>query len=135
MGKAKTVASSANWTAENIAWLSGLMEGEGCFSYRTDSNTGKRYFTIRLQMTDFDVVRRAFAVAGMGSINGPYFPEAPRKPVLMWSIANEGHAVALVAAMWPWLGERRRERAAELIEVWKSRERGAATKANGRWRG
>lgn len=45
---------------EDIYWLAGLLEGEGCFGAHTKTKTPR----IRLNMTDLDVVERAHKLLG-----------------------------------------------------------------------
>lgn len=64
-------------TDTDIAWVAGLLEGEGYFGCRiatTKNRPGKAYLQVRIcvNMTDEDVLRRAQSITGAGHINGPY---------------------------------------------------------------
>jgi hypothetical protein len=106
---------AALWTRENMAWLAGLLEGEGAFYMRRAKNRSPR-FCISLQMTDRDVVERALEVAGIGSRVTTYERSAQgvgrlgcvEKDIHVWRVQAEGDAIALALALYPWLGERRR---------------------------
>jgi hypothetical protein len=100
---------------EEIAWAAGLFEGEGCIARLPD-----RPHQIRLQLgsSDRDVVERFAAVVGCGSIS--YRQSLPRlsdtpKPMWIW-VAVAVKAAALLEEIFPYLGERRSERARELLE-------------------
>ena len=126
-----------NWRREDLAWLAGLVEGEGTFTTRVESPRNNPYgrtsIAMRVAMTDEDVVRRAHAVAQVGRVYGPYKKAGGRyKDYWVWSCAQRD-TVAMVAALWPWLGTRRRARATELLQLWKSEPRHLARQANGRW--
>ena len=108
------------------AWAAGLFEGEGSVSPVNHNHNGRSYRYIRLtmQMTDEDVLRRFAAVMG-GRVTGPHsrgplgpssaVPDVGARPYKdYWSWALRGDIRPAVAAMWPWLGERRRARMTEL---------------------
>jgi hypothetical protein len=89
----------------DLAWLAGLLEGEGSFS---------RY-QVQLRMTDEDVVRRAADL--MGATKSPW-KEEPRfahwSPT--WCVAVTGRrATDLMMHLTPALGTRRRARIAEVV--------------------
>ena len=105
----------ATWTRENLAWLAGLFEGEGCISTH-QGKTGRAYWILQIQMTDEDVVRRAAEVAGAGMVTGPYSSRREnRKPQWAWRACKRGDVYALLVALWPWLRTRRRARAREAL--------------------
>jgi hypothetical protein len=110
------VTISDRWTRENIAWASGLFEGEGCISI-----SDKR-IALELQMTDEDVVRKVRLVMGVGSVGGPYRDKArpKNKPYWRWTVSSGRQAAATLAAMWSFLGVRRRARAAEALRYFSS---------------
>jgi hypothetical protein len=95
---------------EELAWAAGLFEGEGCFS--AGSPYGQK---AQLAMTDEDVVRRFHRVVGFGNVH-EYTQKVPdRKPMFWWRAHSFENFQALVAMLWPWLGERRRERAIVIL--------------------
>jgi len=51
----------------DIAWLAGLLEGEGCF-HVSSPTTGRPGILVYLQMRDYDVVLRAQQLMGAGKI-------------------------------------------------------------------
>jgi hypothetical protein len=64
-------------TAEQLAWLAGLLEGEGSFMKGPPSKPGAP--CVAVSMTDRDVVERAAALMGV-SCQGPYL----RKNLKVW---------------------------------------------------
>lgn len=109
------MAISENWTRENIAWAAGLFEGEGCI---TKNGTAIR---LTLGMTDLDVVQRFHRVAGVGAIEDkPSMSQWGKKPYWTWAVYRSEHVQALLAAFWPFLGERRKAKAKELLKRWAS---------------
>ena len=102
-----------NWTRENIAWLAGLLEGEGSFLF----HRGKS-LVISMAMTDEDVVRRAQQIACIGGVYGPYV-RGEFKPQWVFRCTDSATSYALMVAILPWLGTRRRETVCQLIDGWK----------------
>ncbi len=94
----------------DIAWLAGLLEGEGCFYLGKDRAKKEIYPCIKLQMTDEDIVVRAAAL--MKSKVEHYGNT--------WVTRVYGaHTIAWMMTLYPYLGERRREKVAKVIQVWK----------------
>lgn len=126
-GAKRQRADTSGWTRENIAWLAGLFEGEGCISLRDYISDAEPRFNLIIKMTDEDVIRRAHGVAGIGCVGGPYMEKAGTKPCWRWSAWNNQNCVALLYAMYPFLGSRRRGKICEMLSVWRGngRERGA----------
>lgn len=102
---------------EDRGWLAGILEGEGTF---TMNSAGRNSPVVVLSMTDFDVVDRAHALTGLGSVT-TYQPSQPnRKPVRRWQIATGHEAAALMAFVYPFMGRRRQARILEVVEPWMS---------------
>lgn len=101
------------WSRESLAWAAGLFEGEGSII------TARNQFTVRMGMTDKDVVDRMHQTIGLGTIRGPYINTSGhnKKPMYFWCVNSSPQSYAVLVAMWPWLGERRRQRAAEAIRM------------------
>lgn len=98
---------AANWSRENIAWAAGLFEGEGCI--RTTPETAQ----LSLAMSDEDVVRRFLAVIGIGAVYGPTVDKRKPtyKPMWKWCVGGSAKVQAVLAALWAFLGERRKKKA------------------------
>lgn len=104
----------------NIAWLAGLFEGEGCAWLRESAKTGKRNrFVLQIAMTDEDIVRRAHAIAGVGSVHERTRLTKGGKRVWTWSVTNAEHAAGLAMTIYTFLGSRRQARIRELLAAWK----------------
>lgn len=93
-------------TETEIAWLAGLLEGEGCFSYVCSP-------TIVLGMTDEDIVKRVGNAAGR-HIRGPYQYAHNRKPVFYCNIHGVP-AVEIMRAIRPYMGARRGAKIDEIL--------------------
>lgn len=109
-----------NWTRENLAWLAGLLEGEGSFMLAKG-----RLPALRVGMTDEDVIRHAHSIAGVGQVSGPFHKRRADgggfyKDIWVWYCGNQYHSYALMVALLPWLGERRRNQIQKAIDGWKA---------------
>jgi hypothetical protein len=103
---------SENWTRENIAWAGGFFEGEGTITARAPCPF------VAVGSTDLDVLRRFHNIMGVGGISGPRKPAKPHyKPLYFWSCGGNRRVIAVLAALWPFLGERRQQKAKEAIEL------------------
>lgn len=101
---------------EAVIWAAGLFEGEGCLTLSNGRDPHAQ-----LKMTDRDVVERFRVVMGFGSlhVHGP--SGLGRKPQWQWDTSTQG-TQALIAMFWPWLGERRRARAKEILAIGRGRK-------------
>ena len=90
---------------KTIAWLAGLLEGEGCFRFSRTPH-------IILQMTDEDIIRR---VAGLW--NKHYRANLARTPNRKRVFTVEvfaTDALAVMGQIFPYMGERRKAKIAEV---------------------
>lgn len=121
MGKGKPTprATGALWTRENLAWLAGLLEGEGAFLITRRPHATA--FRISANMTDGDVIRRVAEIAGCGRIVGPVEQKNPKhKPFYRWNVDRRRDAYALCVALYPFMGQRRRARIKEIAEAYRT---------------
>jgi hypothetical protein len=110
------ILDKSNWTDVNIAWVAGLIEGEGTFNIRKYKS--KKYITIKVVSTDFDVIEKLNSIIGCGRINGPYDRSTPRKkkkPFLVWCLHEITPQIELMNAILPHMGKRRSERIKECL--------------------
>ena len=96
------------WSAEDIAWVAGVFEGEGTIRIRK-GNYGAQ---VSVRMNDRDVIRRIHAVMGFGNL---YEAVCNGKPQYCYQVASAEHVCAFLAAVWRFLGDRRKARAAEAL--------------------
>lgn len=96
-----------------LAWAAGLFEGEGCFT--VSSGTVPR---AKMRSTDEDVVRRFHSIIGLGRVREePYFRDRGMKMQWEW-YAKKAEVPDVIQLLYPWLGERRRKRADELLAMY-----------------
>ncbi|MDE2106441.1 MAG: hypothetical protein KGL39_55005 [Patescibacteria group bacterium] len=107
-----------------IAWAAGLFEGEGCFTRHAcwlgEGPDRRRFYypVATLQMGDKDVVLRFAEVMGMGFKLRERVPKKAHWKVMWeWRVYGRrrfGHVYGLLC---PHLGDRRRTRGAELLDM------------------
>jgi hypothetical protein len=102
-------------TTLEIAWLAGLLEGEGSFGFY--GTCGPRVF---LSMTDKDVVQHAASLLHVKRIN-------PRAPLgygkkLLWVFDVAGiRAVGIMLTVYKFLGTRRQEKIRDCLAKWRKK--------------
>lgn len=101
---------------EKTAWAAGFFEGEGTIRY----HNGRVHLS--LGNTDKDVLDRFADVVG-GKVMGPYKGQGKKtpshyKPVYQWYTSSIENTQAILRLFWPYLGERRRSKAAEVIALY-----------------
>jgi hypothetical protein len=97
-------------TEAEIAWAAGIFEGEGTFS--THTVYGKIYPQAGVEMNGEDVVRRYHEIVGVGTLRQRKDRGDCRFASTVQDIAGFR---ALVDLLEPWLGERRKARAQEVL--------------------
>lgn len=100
----------------DIAWAAGLFEGEGSWT-EAKSHWSKyhyRYPRACLGTTDYDVLKRFRAIVGFGNIHQPQVTSGGKK-WWRWYATSVGQTEQLYKLFLPWLGERRRVRAAQIL--------------------
>jgi hypothetical protein len=110
---------------EEIAWAAGLFEGEGCISYTTHPRRKNNGVYLQLTMVDEDVVRHFGYIVQLGRVDGPHYSKqklkngGDKKPYWYWKVHGLEKVQAIVAWFWPWLGDRRKQRAIKLMnDTW-----------------
>lgn len=98
---------------EDIAYVAGLFEGEGCI--QPMPKNGRVAVRLVIKMTDLDPLERVQSIFG-GTIRGPY-QHTKGKPSYCWALAGWEPVVAVMTRMAPWLGQRRLSRWAEVLEM------------------
>lgn len=104
--------------AADLAWLAGLIEGEGSFSHHVERKQ-VHSLRIRVVMSDEDVVRRCLMVSGLGTFHGPHqdMRNPAYKPTWAWQVSSREDVVALMTALRPLMGERRRSQIDECLAI------------------
>lgn len=100
-----------------LAWLAGLLEGEGCFSYRKDRNIP----TVEVKMCDLNVINRVAMLIGRKVTPIPPARDG-YQPQYRARIQGEP-ARELMRELLPHMGQRRTARIKELLDTAVGRSR------------
>lgn len=107
-------------TSEQLAWVAGLLEGEGCFDFNR-----KPYPRVRMETTDHDTALRLQAVVGGASTVNPRTKAKPHfKQSWMWRLSTASEAIALMRALYPMMSARRKQRIDEISACWNEHQAG-----------
>jgi hypothetical protein len=97
----------------DIAWLGGLLEGEGSFNWTSSPH-------IQIQSTDFDVVQHAGDLLGV-------IPQAEWRPKgkpsykpVRGAHLHGARAAAWMMTIYPFMGERRQAKIREVLIRWNN---------------
>lgn len=101
----------------DIAWAAGLLEGEGSFFIREQgSETCRSRMTVKVEMSDEDVIRRIAALFGRSSSNVTTFQPKKDGWSRTWSKQWNGtEAEKVMCAVLPYMGERRAAKIRECL--------------------
>jgi hypothetical protein len=89
-------------SASALAWIAGLVEGEGTFTNSSSSSV------LRVVMTDLDVLERLERITGVGYIRSIPSRQPHHKQAYSWTVKRREHLEPLAMLLWPLMGERRR---------------------------
>lgn len=100
----------------NIAWAAGIFEGEGCIAWSKQ----KKHPRLSVRMTDRDIVLRFHDAVGLGRFTGPYANTGgdPEKQLWCWQTTTIKDTYPVLELLLPYLGERRKARAEEVIQLY-----------------
>jgi hypothetical protein len=95
----------------DLAWLAGLLEGEGSFMVHRDPATetqrARIIIRIAVHMTDRDVVERVRDIVGLGTVLRRPPGKPHHKETFRWAISAKAPTLKLMRLLRPHMGERR----------------------------
>lgn len=97
-------------TKDELAWLSGIIEGEGSFV-----TGGRRFGAVRAVMTDKDVIDRLAMVSGVGTVHSIKARQTHHKQAWAWQVVRPPSIASLITAVAPFLLERRHCAASKVL--------------------
>ncbi len=102
-------------TVREIAWLAGLLEGEGSFHIKDGCAH------LQMQSTDKDVIRRATEVLSTKFHDSPCKPRGKDTYKPVWRLAVHGtRAISWMMTLYSLMGERRQTKIREVLDQWKA---------------
>ena len=106
---------------EELAWLAGLFEGEGCIYLLTKGEAWSWY--LKISMTDLDILERVYKIVECGSIRIDSAPKNLKwKQSYTWEVGKRKDVLRLLKLLAPLLGERRRKKANQALtqlKIWE----------------
>lgn len=114
--------------ARGLAWAAGFADGEGCFS-RNSAVLKQPKFIVGQK--DPELLFKLHGILGVGKVYGPYRRHDARLPdgritwreMSEYSVATFEGVQAVLAMLWPWLGETKRRRAIEVLMDYRNKPR------------
>ncbi len=105
------------WKREDLMWAVGLFEGEGTIT-RFNSSSKNSGWELSIKMTDLDVLEKFHNIIKLGKISYITSPSIPKhwKKTYRWRIRSSKDVYAVLVAFYPFLGNRRKEKALQVIE-------------------
>jgi hypothetical protein len=98
-----------NPNTHELAWAAGFFDGEGSVLYR---GRKRRELCLTVSQADRRPLDRFAAAIGMPGVRGPYRPRnANGKPYFVFSVAAHTRVQAIVAMLWRFLSEPKRQQA------------------------
>jgi hypothetical protein len=105
---------------EELAWAAGFFDGEGTVNYST-LPSGRPVVRAGLVQVDMRPLMRFRDAVGFGILAGPQQRKAPNsKPICIYRVSSFEHTQALVAMLWHWLSEPKREQATRVLMAAKT---------------
>lgn len=107
---------------EDLAWLAGFWDGEGCCSsLNTVNSRSYPVFTLSQAGPENEALCRRVAaiVGGPASVSGPYVQRNEWNP--QWKVRIGGHerVQSMTAACWHWLSRTKRDQAARVLGAYR----------------
>lgn len=106
---------------DDLLWLSGFLEGEGCFT-RVLGRSGKKevwHAKVAVENTDEDVMQRVKQLIGakmLGAYESKRYKGAKKSYV---AAVTGPKALALMLEVYPYMGSRRKDRILKLLSAWE----------------
>lgn len=106
--------------SENVAWLAGILEGEGCFTFYPNRQTRTSVkpsgaFGVEIQSTDQDVVDRVESLVGTGSRSIRCMTNPNHRDAYSWKLSRRADVLSVLLAIRPYMLSRRAARIDEMI--------------------
>ena len=120
----------------DIAWLAGLLEGEGYFYSRNAGvdHYGRQYLypAITLGMTDEDVVKRAAILFGNVKCSIAQITKGGKN--FYRCVISGSRAAELMTKLLPYMGIRRSKKIQDILESYGNRDRTNNTRGTNTWK-
>lgn len=99
-------------TNEQVAWLAGFIEGEGCL---TVQKNGSCRVTVGLHGRDIEILQDIKSLFG-GTVAGPYTRKDNDGTVAYWQVCRRRDVFRIIKLIYPWLYSRRQTQADKVLD-------------------
>ena len=108
-----------NTKETDLAWATGLFEGEGCIFVGERKCRGYTYqeCNLQLQMTDEDTVNRFAKIVGHGNVRFAPINKHNKKPLWRWGVSKKVEVRRILNDMLPLLSIRRAHKALDALDL------------------
>lgn len=113
----KSMTYKFDLTETEVAWLAGLLEGEGSFLDAPPSSP--RSPRLVVSMTDLDVIERVAKCFGVSYVKNDRRNPDRWKTCYVVKISGT-RAMAMMKLLYPYMGQRRRQKIDEILEKYKN---------------
>lgn len=103
----------------NMAWVAGILEGEGCFYLNKKANAP--VCRVQVLMSDEDVINKLAETTGCGSVYR-LTKKPNRKQVWGWTVAKQLDVHDILLRVKPYMMARRRAKLDELLQELHKKE-------------
>jgi hypothetical protein len=100
-----------------LAWASGLFDGEGCISIGRNRGSLMAYPNMTMAMQDQDAVLRFHAAVGVGTVGVRPPHGTNQRALYTWRADSFENTQAVIALLWYGLNARRKARAREVLTL------------------
>ena len=101
---------------EDLYWLAGLLEGEGCFYWAKNNSP-----LISLAMTDLDIVEKVRDIIHPNGSIGRVERTEKHKVIYRFKTYG-GNSIEWMKLLYPLMGIRRREKISQILDLWNNRK-------------
>lgn len=98
----------------DLAWVSGLFEGEGCVGWIDTRRRGNNAGYVTIAMVDKDIIDRVERVTGIGRRFEQKLKSG--KTLYQWRVNKQEDVVAFLTKILPFMGQRRTARIKEVMD-------------------
>lgn len=100
------------WDSIDIAWMAGIIEGEGCIRTRRGLNP-----SVVVEMTDKDIIDRLHFINNGGSVSERKKKQDHHKQSWSWSLCSRQEVARLLLAIYPLMGQRKQHQISECTDA------------------
>jgi hypothetical protein len=101
---------------EDLAWVAGFFDGEGCISAvaRKGRAAGRCSLRVSACQVDPELLHRLRSIVGFGNIS---CAASRRNPISVWRTGSFEEAHAFIAMVWHWLSAKRKKEATRALSL------------------